>query len=368
MVLEVSFDSAFMTPKLGLRHGGMLAGSLRPAAPRSVVMSSSSAQTSKGSFGSSSSFGLASAGIAAAFALLWRRDRQSRVSRNSFAIANPNKGGGRMWERKNWTMVETRDPTSLPIWQRDFRYGYQVLIRSMHEARAKGKKVFWDVRVREVKELWCEIEMMNSGILGRIPRSQEGLPKGERLKQGEVYRVECTACPTKRVIKEPKRSVWPKLEETAEKALPMFSHFNYHQYCRNKAFAQELEAGTIIKGKVYKYSPRGAVIALDTERYPERDLRYQPKGFISIPDMSRFTSHMVWFRRMFRLGTEMPFYLVHADKNYGRITLSLKEFEDDDHVGEMHYFPERIFEKAEEVIEKYHKKRDDYIRWLQKEK
>ncbi|CAL1142866.1 unnamed protein product [Cladocopium goreaui] len=53
---------------------------------------------------------------------------------------------------------------------------------------------------------------------------------------------------------------------------------------------------------------------------------------------------------MFPVGTEMKCFVVHADKRNGRITLSTKEFEDDDHVGWMLSFPERCFAMADEAL------------------
>jgi len=228
----------------------------------------------------------------------------------------------------------------------------------MIAARKKGEKIFWDVRVVNVKETGCEVEMLNSGLMGWLPLSQEGKGSMERPSAGDVIKVECVKCPTQRVNGEQRYSPWPNLYKTDKKAPPIFSHFLWLEYTHAVAKAQELEAGTIIDAVVYKHCPKGLVMKLDG---PD-----EPKGMLDMRDISRKKSAHKWVDKMFPVGTKMKCCVVHADKNNGRITLSTKEFEDDDHVGWMLSFPERCFEMADQALQSYNRKRNAYIAWLQR--
>ncbi|CAE6949680.1 unnamed protein product [Symbiodinium natans] len=296
---------------------------------------------------------LASAGIAVTLAL-WRRS-----SRDFSAVAAGYAPAKNRFERKWWYVEETRDPTKLPLWQRDYRFGFQVLRRSMVEARKKGKKIFWDVRVLHVDDKGCKVEMLNSGLIGYMPRGEEGPADfTERPHFGDILKVECLACPMQRVNKEQKYSPWPNLYRRSKKAQPFFSHNMWVEQQRAIAKAKEMEAGTIVDAVVFKHCPKGLIMTLDG---PDK-----PKGMLDMRDISRKKSAHKWVDKMFPIGTKMRCYVVHADTENGRITLSTKEFEDDDHVGWMLSFPERCFAMAEEAVERYNEKRSAYIAWLQR--
>lgn len=296
---------------------------------------------------------IASAALASAVAIaLLRRSR-----RESSPVTVYHQAARNRVERNWWFVEEDRDPTTIPVWQRDYRYGFQVLRRSMTEARKKGEKVFWDVKVYAVEEQGTRVEMMNSGLQGWMPRYMEGTK--ERPKVGDVLKAECTACPMQRINGETKHSPWPVIYKKPHKAQPQFSHRFWLEQQRSIKFAQTLEAGQLIKGLVYKQCPKGLVMDLDSENG-------RPKGMLDMNDISRKKSSHKWVAKMFPPKTEMLMYVVHADKENGRITLSTKEFEDDDHVGWMLSFPERCFAMAEESVKKYHEKREAYIGWLQR--
>jgi hypothetical protein len=325
---------------------------------RNTVGSESSSSSGEASAATYAAFAV---GAGAALALVQRLDRRASLAARHY------KRIPKAW----WNVEETEDPTSLPLWQRDARYGYQVLKREMVRARKEGKKIFWDVRVlrqledRHGESFGCEVEMLNSGLIGFVPRGDEGkwYPKKgrERMKVGEVYKVECTACPQKRVTsREPKESPWCQIEvdPRLEKQMPYFSHFMYLEQQHSIEKAQELEAGTVIKAWVHKHCAKGLVMLLEGE--------HLPKGMLAMQDISRKKAAHKYVERMFPLGTEMKCYIVHADKENGRITLSCKEFEDDERVGWMLSFPERCFKDCEEAVEIYHKRRDTYIEFLQR--
>lgn len=339
MLAEVQAQNAFLA--------------LPSAAPRSQVLvprhALLAAPERSAGWTSAASAALASAGAAAALALLRRSQRQPR----SACRASNN-----MWERKWWFIKEDQDPTTLPLWQRDFRYGYQVLRRTMMEERKRGRKVFWDVRVLEVKSGGCKVEMLNSGLIGNMPIGHEGMKNGERLKVGEVYKAECLAVPHPRVNKEGKWSPWPKIEPRRVKAVPAFSHFMWLEQQSSIAKAKELKAGDVVKAVVHTKCPKGLVMTMEG---PD-----EPKGMLAMMDISRKMSHHAWAAKMFPKGTEMKCYVVHADQENGRITLSCKEFEDDDHVGWMLSFPERCFKNADKAVSRHDEKRDAYIKWLQR--
>eukprot|EP00411_Alexandrium_monilatum_P017399 CAMPEP_0175230180 /NCGR_PEP_ID=MMETSP0093-20121207/24814_1 /TAXON_ID=311494 /ORGANISM="Alexandrium monilatum, Strain CCMP3105" /LENGTH=398 /DNA_ID=CAMNT_0016524005 /DNA_START=79 /DNA_END=1275 /DNA_ORIENTATION=- len=314
------------------------------AAPSSTGPSSGPFSTMAGGSIAASAF--------AALALLQQAAR-SKVVRRARGIREEKHY---TYERKWWSVEETRDPTTLPIWQRDFRYGFQVLKRTMVEQRKKGNKVFWDCRVIESKDEGCRIEMLNSGLLGWCPISQEGAD-GARLAVGDVVRMECTACPQKRVNSEKKNSPWPQ-EKRRFRAEPLFSHWNWIEQQNSIEKAKELKSGEIVEGTVFKHIGKGVIVTLEGKN--------APKGMLAMMDISRKTSARSWVTKMFPPGTKIKCYVVHADTQNGRITLSTKEFEDDDHVGWMLSFPERCFKRAEEAVARYHEKRQRYIEMLQR--
>lgn len=232
----------------------------------------------------------------------------------------------------------------------------------MDYERRKGRKAMWDVRVIESKETGCVIEMLNSGILGWCPRGAEGHKstntdgKCQRLPVGWEGKMECVACPHNRWKGEKKHSPWPV--EPSRKPKPVFSHYAYVEQQLAIEKAKELQAGTIIDVTAYKLINRGLLCEIDDKG---------TKGLLSMTDVSRKISSHKYMEKMFPPGTPMKAYVCHACKDTGRITLSTKEFEDDDHVGWMLSFPERCFKNAEAAVEKYHEKRDTYIQWLQRE-
>jgi predicted RNA-binding protein with RPS1 domain len=225
----------------------------------------------------------------------------------------------------------------------------------MVESRKKGKKHFWDVRVLKSEDQGCKVEMMNSGLIGWCPKNQEGK---DRLKVGDIVKMECTKCPQKRVDDEPRHSPWPKWHGGGRRqAQPYFSHWLWQEQQASIVAAQDLAAGSVVKGKVFKHVAKGLLIELDGAN--------APKGMLDMTDISRKMTAHSYVDKMFPVGTEMKLYVVHADKENGRITLSTKEFEDDDHVGWMLSFPERCFKMADEAVARYHQKREAYIAMLQ---
>merc|ERR1712080_464161 len=103
-----------------------------------------------------------------------------------------------------------------PMWQRDWRGGYAVLKRTMGECKKKGIKAFWDVRVISTCEFGCKVEMMISGITGFIPIFAEG---PNRLKVGDIVKVECTACPLHRANYQKDFTTYPEFREDRIKKL-----------------------------------------------------------------------------------------------------------------------------------------------------
>jgi len=277
-----------------------------------------------------------------------------RASRSRVTMYVRGAYGARTYERKWWSIEETEDPTTLPVWQRDFRYGYQVLKRTMVESRKRGDKVFWECRVLSSNRKGCHVEMLNSGLLGFCPVVAEG---PTRLEVGAVVKMECTACPQQRVTKEHKHTPWPN-DPRQFKATPLFSHWLWLEQQASIKKARTLKTGEIVDGVVYKHLAKGLIITLDGEA--------DPKGMLDMADVSRKMSSHIYMDKMFPVGTKIKCYVVHADKKNGRITLSTKEFEDDDHMGWMLSFPERLFHKAEFYAEKHKQKRRAYIQMLQR--
>lgn len=310
---------------------------------------------------SSSSGAIAAASALAAVAVVAATRRSSAVARRGTGSQSQAGGeyawSGHQWERKWWSIEETRDPTTLPLWQRDLSYGWAVLRKTMVAARKRGAKVFWDVRVVKTFKSGCTVEMLNSGLLGFCKITQEG-PK--RLEIGQVVKMECTSCPTKSHHKEGKFSVWPAAQTMHPKSA-QFSHKLYleQQLCIEKS--KDLVAGDIVEGWVTNKLAKGLLINLDGPGYEGS------KGFLSMTDISRKMSNHLYVHKMFPHGTKMRCYVVHSDTTNGRITLSTKEFEDDDHMGWMLSFPERMmFKNAEEGVRLYHEKRDAWIAFQQR--
>merc|ERR1712151_1308728 len=178
-----------------------------------------------------------------------------------------------------------------------------------------------------------------------------------RLEVGSVVKMECTHCPQKRVNSEKPNSPWPQ-EKRKHDHVPQFSHWLWLEQQASIAKAKTLKAGQIVEGTVYKHIGKGLIISLGGED--------RPKGMLAMMDISRKMSSHIYVDKMFPEGTRMKCYVVHADTRNGRITLSTKEFEDDDHMGWMLSFPERCFAMADTAVANYHKKRDAYIRYVQK--
>lgn len=324
-----------------------LRGAQTPRGPRPLQLCAgeqyTTAAASRGESSASSGACLA-AGVALGAAALLGLRSASRVAMR----------GAGTYDRKWRHIEETRDPTTLPVWQRDYRYGFQLLKMTMHESRKKGKKVFWEVRVLESKELGCKVEMMKSGLIGWCPVSQEG---PTRLNVGDIVKMECIAAPKNRVNRERKNSPWP-MTPRHYKAEPVFSHWHWLEQQKSIKKAKDLCTGDIVEGTVVKHIAKGLLIDLDGDN--------GAKGMLDMMDISRKCSSHIYVDKMFPPGTKMRCYVVHADTENGRITLSTKEFEDDDHMGWMLSFPERCMARAEIGVERFAEKREGYIRLLQR--
>eukprot|EP00929_Paragymnodinium_shiwhaense_P106424 TRINITY_DN717_c0_g1_i1.p1 TRINITY_DN717_c0_g1~~TRINITY_DN717_c0_g1_i1.p1 ORF type:complete len:364 (+),score=106.21 TRINITY_DN717_c0_g1_i1:110-1201(+) len=335
-------SSAFVSPSLSLRGQLSRNGLSLP-------------ETGRPSLAADAGIGSSSAGLVAASAFLVAAAVGAARRSSSIARRVGITWSGHSWERKWWSIEETRDPTTLPLWQRDLAYGYRVLRSSMITAVRRGEKVFWDCRVLSSDGSSYKVEMLNSGLLGRLPKTLAG--KGTNLQVGEVYKMECIQCPTKKHHKEWKYSPWPR--EAPQQVV--FSHISYLENQRNIEKAKEMIAGDIVEGYVCKKLAKGLLINLEGEGQDGA------KGMLDMHDISRKMSSHIYVKKMFPVGTKMKMYVVHSDHNNGRITLSTKEFEDDDHMGWMLSFPERMmYKNAEKGVAKYHEKRDAYIKWLQR--
>lgn len=337
----------FSGPELQQRSGTVVGG--RSVAALAWRSSSRDADASSSASACAAAFGSA---LTLASLVLKRRlgcakTARGRVTRNA----------GHAWERKWHSIEETREPTTLPMWQRDFRYGYGVLIKTMMESRKAGKKVFWECRVLESVRDGCRLEMMISGIGAWCPIGMEG---STRLSVGDIVQFECVAAPLARVDKEPKHSPWPT-EDKHGHSQPVMSHWHWLEQQKSIEKAKDLKTGDIVEGIVYKHIPKGLLINLDPN-----DVEGGAKGMLCMTDISRKMSSHLYVKKMFPEGTKMKCYVVHSDSKNGRITLSTKEFEDDDHMGWMLSFPERCMARGEAGAARYHDKRDAYIAWLQK--
>jgi len=89
-------------------------------------------------------------------------------------------------------------------------------------------------------------------------------------------------------------------------------------------------------------------------------------GMLDMHDISRLKSSHKYVTKMFPKGTTLKCYVIHSDDRSGRITLGTKEFEDDDRMGWMLNFPERVLDNAENGAAAYEDKRAAYIKWLQR--
>jgi hypothetical protein len=316
----------------------------------------------------------------AAVALLHRGIRRSRVTCNFKGIQKVRS----VYERKWWTIEETRDPTTLPIWQRDFGYGYKVLVNTMKDYRKMGVKKFWEVRVIESKENGCLVEMLNSGLVGFCPRGREGWG-GERLNVGDEVLMECSACPTRRltmgeekrlkydrgglqggqdkgVVRYPEMRMETRIVEETGRVMPFFTHLTWIQDEENKRKAKEIESGMVIDAEIWRYESRGMLLRLDTSGKPGVwDGAPGPNGFMQYKDLSRGVVHKSYCKKMFPIGTRLKVYVTAADVRTGRIDLSCKEFEDDEHVGWMCSFPDRIMAMHEKGLAYYNWKKERWI-------
>jgi hypothetical protein len=287
--------------------------------------------------------------VLAAF-LASNRARSSQIARRSGGIREPQY---QTHDRKWWHIKEDRDPTTLPHWQRDFGYGHKVLQLTMIADRKKQRRTFWDVRVlKQVKDGY-QIEMLNSGLIGFCPSLQEGPAP---LKEGDVVKMECIAAPQKRVNNE--RGPWLKRPAMGLKH-PIFSHKNYLNAMTQIEKAKELKAGDIVDCTVHKKIGKGILMNLD-------DSKPGCHGMLAMVDISRLKSSHKWCTKMFPPGTKMKCYVIHSCERSGRITLGTKELEDDDHMGWMISFPERVMANAENGKRLYEEKREAYIQWLQR--
>merc|ERR1712008_526424 len=287
--------------------------------------------------------------VLAAF-LASNRARRSQIARRSGGIREPQY---HTHDRKWWHVKEDRDPTSLPRWQRDVRYGHKVLQLTMIADRKKQRRTFWDVRVLKSNPDGVEIEMLNSGLIGFCPKTLEG---PERLKVGEVVKMECIKAPFQRV--NTKVGPWLK-RPSMYTSNPIFSHWNYLSAMTQIEKAKELKAGDIVECTVHKKIGKGILMNLD-------DSKLGCFGMLAMVDISRLKSSHKWCTKMFPAGTKMKCYVIHSCERSGRITLGTKEFEDDDHMGWMISFPERVMANAENGKRLYEEKREAYIKWLQR--
>jgi len=262
----------------------------------------------------------------------------------------------RTWEKPY--VVEDRDPTTLPLYQRDYSYAWNVVRRTMLYERAKGRKFFWDVRVTARTVHGCKVEEMKTGLPCMIFGDYEGPNK---LEVGAEVKAECIWYPNPSYNNDI-GDYFPKLNgyTTKRRMMPVMSHRSWLESEKRIKFAQTLEAGQIITGEVVQFLPKGLLMDL------EGGGGDGAKGLLRFEDISNVCSQKHWVSKHFPIGFKMPLYVVHSDKENGRITLSTKEFEDDEHIGWMINFPERLFAKAEFYAEKYKQKRKRYIAWMQR--
>merc|ERR1712224_412170 len=172
-----------------------------------------------------------------------------------------------------------------------------------------GRKFFWDVRVTARTVHGCKVEEMKTGLPCMIFGDYEGPNK---LEVGAEVKAECIWYPNPSYNNDI-GDYFPKLNgyTTKRRMMPVMSHRSWLESEKRIKFAQTLEAGQIITGEVVQFLPKGLLMDLEGGA-------------------------------------------------------STKEFEDDEHIGWMINFPERLFAKAEFYAEKYKQKRKRYIAWMQR--
>ncbi|CAK0888281.1 unnamed protein product, partial [Prorocentrum cordatum] len=240
----------------------------------------------------------------------------------------------------------------------------KVLWNTMKDYRKLGTKKFWKVRVIESKENGCLVEMLNSGLIGFCPAGRESW-KGERLNVGDEVMMECSACPTRRltmgeakqyrfardappggsgnIVAFPEMKEETRIFEETGRVMPFFTHLTWIQAKANKYKARRLKSGMVIDAEIWRYEQRGMLLRLDTRGTPGIwNGSPGPNGFMQYKDLSRGVVSRDYCKKMFPIGTRLKVYVIAADPRNGRIDLSCKEFEDDDHVGWMTSFPDRI--------------------------
>jgi len=270
----------------------------------------------------------------------------------------PGDGKGRL-PRKWWYVEDTRDPMEIPHWQIDHGYAWRHMMLSLFESRKQGKIAWWQARVLEQNDDGSEVQLLHSGLKGWMPRSQEGPTRPEI---GTDLTVQCIKYPMKRIrLGEKKFSRYPSEREWGKNIVPVFSHLKWRFHQANIKKAQTLEGDTIVEGWVSRHVYRGLIVQLA----PGEEGGEAPVGLIEWRDISRRQTSGRAMQNLFPPGTPIKAYCIHTDKKNGRITLSTKEFEDDDHVGWMGWHPEWCFRHAEEGLARYHRKRDNFIAALQ---
>lgn len=342
-------------PLAGDERAAFVAASLRGPLPTHRVArpGQSNPRLAAGAEGGTASAWCAA--LSASLALAGAFFRASRTAQSSIAMRA-------VHDRKWWHIPETEDPTTLPLWKRDWGYAYRFIRDSMRRARRDGKKIFWEMRVLKSFYDGCKVECLKTGFIALCPKRHEG---ETRLKVGETYMMECLALPMKRIMEErfTKRNAWPRMEfrncdGSVWRPEAVYSHHTWLEVQRAKKLSTSIIAGDIVDGVVYKHLRRGILLTIRSENGDEC------RGILDFMDVSRKKSNKEWCAKMFPEGTKMRAYVIHSDRN-GRITLSTKEFEDDAHVGWMLSFPERCMARAEKGIEWYNQKKAKYIWHLQ---
>mmetsp|Transcript_76899 Transcript_76899/g.220159 ORF Transcript_76899/g.220159 Transcript_76899/m.220159 type:complete len:406 (-) Transcript_76899:80-1297(-) len=293
-----------------------------------------------------------------------------------------NRGGGYKYDFLAWNKQknhflgeedtpELRDPTTIPLWQRDKENAYNILRASMFWARKKGEKIYWDCRVLSMAKGGAKIEMMSSGLIAYCPGMWVGT---EELQVGGIYKFECMECPTGRVVYgEDKKSVW-YTEKRRQEWTAKFSHSSWQNCQRNLAAIGQVKAGSVIQNCIVrKHVPRGLLIDIPLPS-PDGEQKYAT-GLLDRQDISKIEGERCRSAKyvgdeiysFFPKGTVMPVYVVHQDASNGRITINTSMFEDDDHIGWMMSFPEYCFKNAQKAVDFHHLKRDKWIAKQQSE-
>jgi len=352
VVLEARADAAFV---------------LTPSRPRRLEIPAAKPMESEPSSAGFGSFALMSS--AAVLALAVRHSSRVQMRAGSPKMwGNFDSQSRRQW-RGHWSNPdpkshepETRCLYDVPYWQVDSSSGFRILKKRMAEYRRAGKKLFWELRVerstgnyhgRMEKGGWL-CKMKKTGLNCVIPSGH--FPKGS-LQPGQIVMAECIACPNARVNAlhgERSPSHWPNLEPLPQLAKPMFSYNNWLTNQANIAKAKELKAGEIIEAaEVLAVTRRGLIMGVGGGA----------RGMLHHTDISRKAKDEYMAGQLFPVGTVMPVYMVNANPRDGRIVVATNVFEDDDHVGWMYLFPERLLalDKAKQAVAEFHQKRDDFI-------